>query len=128
MRWSLETHAAHTTVNYCNAIEAAWLVNGGHGASLRHHTASQVPDPACALTHILMLDVAEGTVSAVPAACNRHPVASDGSCGHQPAPPNSSLRCTAFCLETERKPPFKTPETNQKETVCGTHRSHCSCR
>ena len=33
----LETHAAHTTVNYCNVIEAPWLVNGGHGASLRHH-------------------------------------------------------------------------------------------
>jgi hypothetical protein len=22
---------------YCNIIEAPWLVNGGHGASLRHH-------------------------------------------------------------------------------------------
>jgi hypothetical protein len=31
--------AAHTTVKYCNIIEAPWLVNGGHGASLRHHTA-----------------------------------------------------------------------------------------
>eukprot|EP01047_Picozoa_sp_COSAG01_P018673 COSAG01_NODE_1017_length_12107_cov_114.566372_4_plen_127_part_00 len=26
---------------YCNMIEAPWLVNGGHGASLRHHN-----DPA----------------------------------------------------------------------------------
>eukprot|EP01047_Picozoa_sp_COSAG01_P045620 COSAG01_NODE_4218_length_5229_cov_16.645419_7_plen_207_part_00 len=24
--------------HYCNVIEAPWLVNGGHGASLRHHT------------------------------------------------------------------------------------------
>jgi hypothetical protein len=24
--------------HYCNIIEASWLVNGGHGASLRHHT------------------------------------------------------------------------------------------
>jgi hypothetical protein len=23
--------------HYCNIIEAPWLVNGGHGASLRHH-------------------------------------------------------------------------------------------
>jgi hypothetical protein len=24
-------------VHYCNIIEAPWLVNGGHGASFRHH-------------------------------------------------------------------------------------------
>jgi hypothetical protein len=23
--------------HYCNSVEAPWLVNGGHGASLRHH-------------------------------------------------------------------------------------------
>jgi hypothetical protein len=25
-------------LDYCNIIEAPWLVSGGHGASLRHHT------------------------------------------------------------------------------------------
>jgi hypothetical protein len=25
---------------YCNIIEAPWLVNGGHGASLRHHNGA----------------------------------------------------------------------------------------
>jgi hypothetical protein len=98
MRWSLEAHAAHTTVNYCNIIEASWLVNGGHGASLRRHTTSQVPDPACALTHILVLDVAVATVSPLPAACNHHPIASAGSGGAwpQPAPLIFYLRCTTF--------------------------------
>eukprot|EP01047_Picozoa_sp_COSAG01_P008056 COSAG01_NODE_312_length_19063_cov_207.879825_19_plen_137_part_00 len=27
---------------YCNISEAPWLVNGGHGASLRHHNASLI--------------------------------------------------------------------------------------
>jgi hypothetical protein len=28
--------AGARTALYCNVIEAPWLVNGGHGASLRH--------------------------------------------------------------------------------------------
>ena len=27
--------------HYCNLIEAPWLVNGGHGASLRHHNVAE---------------------------------------------------------------------------------------
>eukprot|EP01047_Picozoa_sp_COSAG01_P010710 COSAG01_NODE_458_length_16743_cov_124.609208_17_plen_119_part_00 len=34
--------------HYCNLIEAPWLVNGGHGASLRHHKqASQLRNRTC---------------------------------------------------------------------------------
>jgi hypothetical protein len=29
----------HPSAHYCNIIEAPWLVNGGHGASLRHNNA-----------------------------------------------------------------------------------------
>jgi hypothetical protein len=29
-----------TPPRYCNLIEALWLVNGGHGATLRHHISS----------------------------------------------------------------------------------------
>jgi hypothetical protein len=29
----------------CNVIEAPWLVNGGHGASLRHHTCGRCVPP-----------------------------------------------------------------------------------
>jgi hypothetical protein len=37
---------------HCNIIEAPWLVNGGHGASLRHHNVTSSPwleAPALAL-------------------------------------------------------------------------------
>ena len=31
-------HARANSAQLCNIIEAPWLVNGGHGASFRHHT------------------------------------------------------------------------------------------
>jgi hypothetical protein len=41
--WSEEELWPHTPTQascpYCHIIEAPWLVNGGHGASLRHHYA-----------------------------------------------------------------------------------------
>jgi hypothetical protein len=36
---SIGTH--HRRCHYCNVIEAPWLVNSGHGASLRHHIAER---------------------------------------------------------------------------------------
>jgi tRNA U55 pseudouridine synthase TruB len=30
-------------LSYCSVIEAPWLVNGGHGASLRRHTSGAAP-------------------------------------------------------------------------------------
>eukprot|EP01047_Picozoa_sp_COSAG01_P015519 COSAG01_NODE_778_length_13681_cov_15.265130_3_plen_97_part_00 len=34
---SLAACQISSQAHYCNIIEAPWLVNGGHGASLRHH-------------------------------------------------------------------------------------------
>jgi hypothetical protein len=31
----------HEGTHYCNIIETPWLVNGGHGASLRHHRSHE---------------------------------------------------------------------------------------
>jgi hypothetical protein len=52
--------AAGTFSTYCNIIEAPWLVNGGHGASLRHHTlriclpAISAPPCRAAVVHTLL--------------------------------------------------------------------------
>jgi hypothetical protein len=32
---------------YCNIIEAPWLVNGGHGASLKPSPGRAIPSAAC---------------------------------------------------------------------------------
>jgi hypothetical protein len=53
--------------HYCNIIEAPWLVNGGHGASLRHHILPLLSCPVClslsqaALGEELTIDVTSST-------------------------------------------------------------------